>query len=310
MISSIFGKTKPINYILILSFLFVFYWFTVFILYSIPYNSTTIFTQIGVLGVLLFMVFIINFIVKRNKITSDHSYTILFFTLLILVFPEILLDNYSIVCSFFLLLALRRLLSIKSLQSIKIKIFDASMWIAVASLFYDWAILFLILVYITIYLYNPKNIRNWIVPLIGVATVFLISSAILILAQQPDYILNHYKFTVSTTSEYLLEWRHSIRLITYVFAVLVLIVITFIKLSNSGQGRINTIRLINIFFLIGITITLLNSNHEISPILMTFFPASVFMSNYIETIKKPNIKEMALIASIIIPFIILMIRFI
>ncbi|SDE77675.1 DUF6427 family protein [Cellulophaga baltica] len=310
MISSIFGKTKPINYILILSFLFVFYWFTVFILYSIPYNSNTILLQIVALGVLLFDIFIINFIVKRNKITADHSYTILFFTLLILIFPETLLDNYSIICSFFLLIALRRLLSIKSLKAIKIKLFDASMWVAIASLFYDWAILFLILVYITIYLYNPKNIRNWIIPFIGVATVFLIASAVFILIDQPEYILNHYKFTVSTTSEYLLEWRHSLRLLTYIFAILFLIVLMFIKLSSCGQGRINTMRLINIFFLIGITITLLNSNHEISPILMTFFPATVFMSNYIETIKKPNIKEIALIASIIIPFIILLIRFI
>lgn len=305
MISSIFGKTKPINYIIILAFLFVFYWYTVFFLYSTPYNFDNLLLQFAVLGILLFNVFIINFIVKRNKITASHSFTILFFTLLIVLFPEILLDNNSILCSFFLLLAIRRLLSLKSLKNIKLKLFDATLWIVASSIFYDWAILFLVLVFITIYLYEPKNIRNWLVPFFALLTSFIIISAALTLFNQQHYLENHYKFDIGLTADYILEWRNSLKLLIYIVAVLTLIIVTFLKLSKSGLGRINTMRLVTLFFFIGLAITLIKSTHEITPILITFFPASVFMSNYIETIKKPNIKELILIATLLIPFIVL-----
>lgn len=309
MISSIFGKTKPINYIIVLTFLFVFYWFTYFSLFSLPYKTDYFLNQVVVLGVLLFMVFVINFITKRNKITANHSYTIFFFTLLILLFPEVLLDNNSILCSFFLLLAIRRLLSTKSLRKVKIKLFDATIWIAISSIFYDWAILFLALVFVTIYLYEPKNIKNWMVPFIGVATVLMLVLTVQILLNQEQFLETHYNFTIGITKDYIFEWRNSLKLLIYIVASLVLIVVTFLKLSKSGQGRINTMRLVTVFFFIGLIITLLKSSNTITPILITFFSASVFMSNYIETIKKPNIKELVLIASLLIPFIVLAAKF-
>lgn len=309
MISSIFGKTKPFNYILILTFLFVFYWTVIFLLFSIPYQQEKIIEQCFALLVLLFLIFVINFVVKRNKITESNSFTILFFTLLIVLFPEVLLDKNGILCTFFLLLAIRKLLSIKSLKKIKLKIFDATVWVVVSSLFYDWALLYLLLVFITIYLYQPKNIRNWLIPFIGFFTVVIITLGVLTMLNKQIFIENHYTFTVNITYDFIYEWKNSIMLLLYVLASLTLFILTFMKLSKSGQGRINTMRLIALFFFIGLLITFLESFNQITPILLTFFPTSVFMTNYIENIKKPKIKEMVLILAIILPFIILITRF-
>lgn len=310
MISSIFGKTKPINYIIILTFLFVFYWIAVFFLFSTPYNPENLGVQFAVVSVLLFIIFIINFIVKRNKITGSHSFATLFFTLLIIIFPEVLLDNNSILCTFFILLATRRLLSIQSLTQIKIKLFDATIWVVVASIFYDWALLYLLLVFITIYLYDPKNIRNWLVPIVGFLTVLIISLGVLTILDQQLYIENHYQFRIDSTANFLNERGNSMKLLLYIFASLALIIVTSFKINKTGQGRINTMRLVTVFLLMGFLITLLKSSIEITPILLTFFPVSVFMSNYIESIKKPNTKEWVLIASVIIPFLIFAVRFI
>lgn len=310
MISSIFGKTKPINYIIVLTFLFVFYFFTVYSLFSKLYEHENLVEEIGTFATLLFSIFIINFIVKRNKITEPHSFTILFFTLLIVLFPEVLIDHNSVFCTFFLLLAIRRLVSIKSLKDIKLKLFDATLWVVISSLFYDWALLFMGLIFVTIYLYEPKNIRNWFVPIIGLLTVFIISLGISTLLNKQEFLINHYAFTINITLDFIYVWQNSLKLLFYTIATLTLIVITFIKLSNSGQGRINTMRLITVYFVLGLVVTLIKSSNVITPVLLTFFPASVFMSNYIETIKKPNIKEIVLIALVIIPFIVLLARFI
>jgi hypothetical protein len=309
MISSIFRKTKPFNYVILLTFLFVFYGVVVFLLFSTPYQQNILFEQIFSLATLLFLIFLINFVVKRNKITGPNSFVILFFTLLIVLFPEVLLDNNGIFCTFFLLLAVRKLLSIKSLIKIKLKIFDASIWIAVSSFFYDWALLYMLLVFITIYLYQPKNIRNWLIPFIGFLTVALISYVVLTLLNKQDFILNHYVFSINITSDFILEWKNSLKLLLYILASLILFILTFFKLSKSGQVRINTMRLIAIFFFMGLIINLLESFNEVTPILITFFPTSVFLTIYIENMKRSKLKEAVLILTVIIPFIVLFIRF-
>jgi len=170
MISSVFGRTKPINYIIILVFLFAFYWFVHFFLFQRIYSPEQLLLKAFILAVLLFSVFMVNFIVSRNKITEVNSYALLLYALLIVLFPETITDGNAIFCSFFILLAIRRIISIKSLKEIKFKIFDATFWIMVSSLFYDWALLFLTMVFVAIYLYEPKNIRNWIIPIIGFFT--------------------------------------------------------------------------------------------------------------------------------------------
>jgi hypothetical protein len=46
------------------------------------------------------------------------------------------------------LLALRRLISLQSMKASKEKIFDASLWVFIASLFHFWSILFIVLIFI------------------------------------------------------------------------------------------------------------------------------------------------------------------
>ncbi|QLG45232.1 DUF6427 family protein [Costertonia aggregata] len=304
MISSIFGKTKPINHIIVLSFLFLFYWMVNFFVFGKTYTPNELFPQTLVLGILTFSFFVVNFIVKRNKITGQNSFAIVLYTMLIVVFPEVLVDNNAILCNFFLLLGLRRLISIKSLKNIKLKIFDATLWICVASLFYDMALIFILLVFIAIYFYEPKNIRNWMVPFIGVFTVLMIVWALLILAGQEGFLMAHYTFSFEFDKGYFLNLQNSAKLIIYAVIVFVASLFTFIRMGKAGIGRIATMRLIVLFFILGILLKVLKTSSGTYPIIITFFPAVVFFTNYIEAIKKPNIKEVVLILSIVIPFII------
>lgn len=305
MISSIFGKTKPINYIIVLSFLFVLYWLVHFFIFDNTYSVEYIGFQIIILGVLLFSIFIVDFIVKRNKLTDVNSFSMLFYAMLIVVFNETLMDSDAIFCSLFLLLATRRLISIRSLKNIKLKTFDATLWVMISSLFYEWAVLYLILVFAAIYIYEPKNIRNWLVPFAAIFTVFMISYTILILANNPEYLFEHYQFSLQLNTAYFLEWGSSAKRIVYLLLTLFAIVFAFLKLGKTGVGKIVTMRLMALSFFIGLLIDVFTESTYAHPILITFFPAVVFMTNYVEVIKKPNIKEVVLILSIFIPLLVL-----
>ena len=304
MISSIFGKTKPIIYIIVLTFLFLFYWTVHFLLYQRAYAPEELLLQTVVLGVLLFSIFVVNFIVKRNQITGTNSFAILFYALLIVAFHVTVLDNNAILCSFFLLLAHRRLISLKSLKNIKLKILDASLWVTLASFFYDWALLYLVLVFAAIYFYEPKNIRNWLIPFLGVFTLLIILFSILLILEQPGFLASHYSFELSFDTNFFAYWGNSTKLVIYTIIILVLGFWAFLKLGKLGMGRIMTMRLIAISFTIGIVLTLLKTSDHTFPVLITFFPAAILVTKYIEVIKKVNIKEIALMVSVFVPFVV------
>jgi hypothetical protein len=304
MISNIFGKTKPINFIIICSFLFVLYWFVNFVVYDKSYLPEELIFQLLVLSVLLFSIFVADFILQRNKVTSPNSFGILFYGLLTLVFSETLTDNKAIFCSLFLLLALRRIISIRSLKSIKLKIFDATLWIMVASLFYEWAVLYLLLVFAAIYIYEPKNIRNWLVPLTSIFAVFMVAYGMLVLTNNTDFLMHHYQFTFEFNKVYFSSWGNSTKLVIYILSILLVSVFAFLKLGKAGLGQIVTMRLVGFAFVIGLIVKVLNSTEGSYPIMITFFPAVVFVTNYVEAIKKANIKEIILMISVVLPFLV------
>ena len=304
MISSIFEKTKPINFIIVLVFLFLFYWSVHFYLLDETFTDIEIVPSIVVLTILLFSVFVVDFVVKRNKLTGTNSFAILFFTMLFVVFPETLGDSNAIFTSFFLLLAFRRLLSIKSLKNIKFKIFDAGLWICISSIFYEWSILYLLLVFAAIYIYDPKNIRNWLV-LISVAfCFFMILYGVLVLLDEASFIKNHYDFAINFDAIFPIKWWSSLKLSLYAIFNMLLAFSTFIHLGKSGKGKVIIMRLIALSFLIGLVVNFLVTSENTSAIMITFFPSVIFIVNYLESIKKRKFLEVLLLASILFPILV------
>ncbi|WP_339665959.1 DUF6427 family protein [Maribacter arcticus] len=305
MISSIFEKTKPINFIIVLVFLFLFYWSVQFYLLDYTFSDIEIAPSVMVVSILLFSVFVVDFIVKRNKLTGSNSFAILFFTLLFVVFPETLGDSNAVFTSFFLLLSMRRLLSIKSLKNIKLKIFDAGLWICISSIFYEWAILYLLLVFAAIYIYDPKNIRNWLV-LLSVGFVFyMILYGVLVLLDETSFMKTHYDFAINYDAIFPIKWWSSLKLSLYALFNLVLALTTFIHLGKAGMGKVIVMRLIALSFIIGIVVNFLVTSENTNAIMITFFPSVIFIVNYLESIKKPKFLEIILIASILVPILVL-----
>tara|TARA_R110002074_G_scaffold178220_4_gene341760 strand:- start:4786 stop:5715 length:930 start_codon:yes stop_codon:yes gene_type:complete len=304
MISSIFEKTKPINFIIVLVFLFLFYWTVQFQLLDYTFSDIEIVPSTLVLSILLFSVFVVDFIVKRNKLTGSNSFAILFFTLLFVVFPETLGDSKAVFTSFFLLLSMRRLLSIKSLKNIKLKIFDAGLWICISSVFYEWSILYLLLVFAAIYIYDPKNIRNWLVLLSVGFAFFMILYGVLVLLDKESFIKTHYEFAINYDAIFPIKWWSSLKLSVYALLNLVLAFTTFIHLGKAGMGKVIVMRLIALSFIIGLVVNFLVTAENTNAIMITFFPSVIFVVNYLESIKKPKFLEIILIASILVPIVV------
>jgi len=175
----------------------------------------------------------------------------------------------------------------------------------VASLFYEWALLYLILVFIALYFYDARNIRNWLVPFVAAITFALIAIAIQVLRNDPYSLFEHYDFNHDFSSVFFFDWGNSSILGFYVVFVILCGFLAYLKLGTIGVGKLVTMRLVLLLFIIGLVINLLNSTAENHPILITFFPAMVFITAYVETIKKDRFKEIVLLITMIVPFFVL-----
>lgn len=304
MISSIFGKTKPINFIILTSFLLCFYGAVHFFVFKTNFTLPKALLELGVFLVVLFSLFVLDFIVKRNKLTAPSSYAMLFFTLLFLLFPEAIADYNAILCSFFLLLATRRILSLKTLKETRIKVFDAALWILTASLFYDWALLYFLLLLVSLYIYEPKVIKNWVVLFAAGFSFFMISYAVLLLLNKQDFFTEHYKFSVDFSAIYEAKWESSLRISGYVLLNIALMAWSSIALAASGTGRVITLRLVALSFIIGLGVNILVFKEGTYAIMITFFPSVIFICSYIDAIKRQNLVELTLLVSIAVPLLI------
>ncbi|NER18924.1 hypothetical protein GWK10_17045 [Spongiivirga citrea] len=260
---------------------------------------------VGLLA-LLFAIFLIDFISKRNSLTKQNSYVILLFLLFIALFPSIFLDWRVILSNILIILAIRRTISIRSLSDVKRRLFDATFWIVLATLIYFWSILFLLLVFITILLYVSEDYKNWLVPPLTVLLTSFLIFTILFLSNNLELIDtllgNRKNFDFSP---YLSNLN-----ITIGLAFLVLLftasLLVYLKQQRKKTYQIqNSIFLILVSFTIAIMIALVAPDKNGSELIFMIFPLAVFVTNYLENLKRIWLQEGILWLMVILPIVLL-----
>lgn len=171
MITSVFSKSKPINFIIVAIYVSLLFVVTNYSLLVLDLKSSLAFFFKWLIT--LFLVFLLDFVVSKNNLTQRNSYAILIFALLLGMFPEALKHTDLLLSNLFIVFSLRRLISLHSKLHIKKKLFDAAFWIALATLFYFWSILFFALVIVALIYYSQNDFKNIIVPFVGAITVLI-----------------------------------------------------------------------------------------------------------------------------------------
>lgn len=291
MITSVFSKSRPINYILITTLLVL-----CFLLFQFQSNFSTISVfEIGKKAVLLLLLvgslFITNFITKKNGLSKDNSYTFLLFFVFLILFPKTLSNTYLIISNGFILLALRRLISMQSLITPKEKIFDASFWIFTASLFHFWCILFILLVFVSIIFHVSRDYRNWLIPFIAFATVVVMATVGALIFNPA--IINNYlsQIVIDFDLKYIETIFQNIALSIYIITALVAFGSMILILSSKLSNLQSSYRKILFAFIIGLVVFFISPDKDNSFLIYTFVPVSIMLTNYLETIEKYWIKE-------------------
>ena len=294
MITSVFKKSTPLNFSLVVILILVFFLMYQFQDVSWMNSGILILKKALILGVLLASVLITNFVAKKNGMSKDSTYTIFFYFLFLLFFPSVL-DNLNLVASnFFILLALRRLISLQSLKASNEKIFDASLWIFVAALFHFWSILFIILVFISIIFHVSGDFKKWVLPFIGLFIVGIISIFLSMIFNVSiiDFMTNSVKTNFEIN--YFTNNYQNGALSIYATVALFFIVSMFATLSHRPLLLHTSFKKIIASFFIGVLIFVISPNKSNDLLVFTFAPMAIMATSHIEVAQLKLKQEMVL----------------
>ena len=294
MLASVFNKSRPVNYVLIGAALILSYFLYLFKDPAWTQNYLLMAQKAGLLLLLAGALFLTNFITRRNTLSRANTYAMFLFMVFLILLPTTLVNINIIISNFFLLLALRRLISLQSLITPKEKIFDASFWIFAAAIFHFWCIIYIVLVFISIVFHVSRDYRNWIIPFIAffaVSVLYLMAGSLM---GEGFFETISENIAVSFDFTYFENIYQNIALAVY-SSITVLFAFPYIfSITNKPLNLQSSHKKIIYSFLIGVAIYVLSANKNNSFLVFTFAPLAIMGANFFESQENKWFKEVVL----------------
>lgn len=308
MLANFFGKSNPANFIIIFLLFLGFYsaaFFSTFSLDSI--NSEIILNQLSLLGFFVLLFFFFNFILAKNKLTLYNSYGFLFFVLLFGIFPKTMLNQYGVFLNVLILIFLRRVYSLRSQKDVLKKIFDSGFWLGILFLLEPFTLVFGILIFLAIALFQKLNFQTLFIPVLGyVVPVFCYFSYCFWFDQTNQFEV---LFLWYTDYDFQAYQENSLFIPTIFVAIFALIAIIFKTpkafLVSGSFRKYWTLILINL--LVACAMIFFSKNKTSIEFVCAFFPIAIILTNWVEGMKKDFFKNLLLVIFILFPVILFII---
>jgi len=306
MITSIFSKSRPINFLIVFLLSFLALIIAVFKFSTITITANSIAQLLAVFLCCFFSALLVDFIVSKNSLSQKGNAEVLLFSLFLLTIPQVFLDWNIVLSNFLVLLALRRIISLRTPKEHIKKLFDSGFLIGLASIFYFCALLFFILIFIGLLFYSVSEIKKWVIPYLGVFTVAIIAISF-------SLIVNNDFFTtlnVQSTINFNYNAYNSVQLIVAITMFLSFGLWCSVYYLKGIKKKMKTSRpsykVVLAATVIAAVIVTIAPKKDGSEFLFIFAPLAIIFSNYIETIDEKWFKMLFTIVIVAIPFILLL----
>ena len=307
MLTSFFGKSKPINFVIFGAVIFLGYVFGVLVQVENALNLSQLLINFFFIGWAVFAIFLLDFIVRKNDLTYKNTYTVLLFTCFLITLPVIFLDRNILLANVFLLMAFRRLASLSSEKNTERKILDASLWITVAALFYFWSILFFVLLFFSILQKSETNHRLFIIPFIGFIAIFILSVSFHLLMD--DSFLWITEWIPSISLDFSAYNNIKILLPAAIMGTFLIwsLPFRFVKIASLSKKEKPNAILLLVTLAVCLLIAFLSPQKTGAELFFIIAPLSVIVANYIENIQEFRFKEGLLWLVVLVPILMLFI---
>jgi hypothetical protein len=212
-----------------------------------------------------------------------------------------LLRNHQVIfANLCVLFAFRRIISLKSKKVMQKKVFDATFWICIASLFYFWSILFLVVVYAGILYYLPKP-KNWLIPPIAALAVAALTLSFHIIAYDQFYTFSQwFEWSNFDYSNY-----QNLKILIPISIILALTLWTLVQFfAVVGKASVSmkpSLNLVLLSFLTAIAVAVFAPFKDGSELVFFFVPLSIITSIYFDQKQDKVFREVLLVLLILMP---------
>lgn len=301
MLTNFFGKSKPINFIVLLLVFFCAFFLNSFHSFSASEMKPFFMVEKTVFFlVLTFLLFGVNFIISRNKLTLDNSYALLFYLLVISFFSKYLYD-YQVFLEYFLhLFFLRKVYSLQTLKEVFKKLFDAGFWLGVMCLMNPFLIVFSLLLFTAIIVHKRVRFQTLLIPVIGfLIPIFLFFTYSFWIGELSLFTDKFIFYTTYDFSRYQeASFLAPLGVLSF-FLLFAIFMKTGSAFSVNNRFRKSWILLLSHLFT-SISYLFITFDRDGSELLIAAFPVAVILTNGFESIQRNFLKEIGLILFVLI----------
>lgn len=298
MLTNLFSKSRPIGYVAIGLLLLLTYFIHLISDLKWLQSPAVIIEKSFLFVVVAFSVLLIQFITVKNYLAVNNLYSLFLYACFLILFPTFYDDSQLILANLLVLLALRRIISLQTLNEPKIKIFDASLWIFVATLFESWTILYFLMIYLAVIWYVNQDYRNWIIPFIALLTVTILFYTYSLFYNIDLVEFWTDKYDVGFNFSYFENIYQNLALSFFTSIAVLFTVYQLTNLKSIATNQVTLYKNIVLCFLIGVVIYVISPEKSNGLLVFTFFPLSIIGGNFIAQTPNKWVKE-AILATIL-----------
>ena len=282
MITSFFRTSKPLHYLIFLVLFFAIFVFQSFYNHNINQSPISYFTLFGVFFLFLATFFVYVFIITKNDLTQKNSFAALYLCLFIGILPQFFLTPIVMLSNLFVLLGLRRIFSLKKNLNTKKKLFDAGFWIALATIFYPWSVLYFVPLFVAILMITSDYFKNTFAVFFGALSVSLTAFFFIF------FLNKDFDIWLKQMPQINLDLSIYYDLITF-FPLAILLISSLWGISSLFNKMVfKTSKSRFVYFIlfsalvIGLIIPLVSENKSMADFIFLVFPLAIVMANNTE----------------------------
>ncbi|OED40890.1 hypothetical protein AB832_03510 [Flavobacteriaceae bacterium (ex Bugula neritina AB1)] len=272
--------------------------------FDLEYKSILMFLG-GFIAYIITML-LVNLITQKNDLTKKSTNTVLLFAFFTALLPTSLTRPDILLANLFLTLGIICVLDLRNGKQIKSNVFDASLCIGLASLVYFWSIGFILIVFLGILFFEPKNYRNWMIPIISLITIYVLANCFTLLFYDSLFDVTDYVDTVSFTFENYMNRESFFPIGSVILCVFFFFSVYLLKFKRKSAKVKPILKLIIAQLVIAVLIIVIVPNKNTSEILFITTPLAIIGTTYLEIDHDRLIKEINIWVFLLLPFMTLL----
>jgi hypothetical protein len=302
MLANFFGKSKPVNFILILV-LFLIYYILGFSVLNKPADLAGSFIDLLIVfPFFLVLFFLFSFLVSKNRLTKDNSYAMLLFIISIGCLQSVILDYKLIGISILLFFFLRKVYSFRTYKAVYQKLFDSGFCLGILFLISPFFLLFSMLLYSSVFLFLKITIRTILIPVLGMFTPLFLYYTYLFWIDDVATFYELFDFVIVFDSSFYSSTFYTILLSVFGFFTFISIILRSGKVFSISNKFKRSWALLLTHLAVAIAFVLMMKDKNGSELIFVFVPVTIIISNWLQTVEKKGFVNVVLVFFLALSF--------